>query len=61
MGKSSISVKLREINVAVKGNTAVAKFRQEYVANSLTASSRKTLELAKSGERWLIVKEHAGS
>lgn len=61
LGKSSISVKLRDMSVSVKGNTAVARFKQEYVANSLTASSRKTLELVKAGERWVIVKEQSGS
>lgn len=61
LGKSRISVKLSELNVSVKGSAATAKFRQDYVANSLSASSRKTLELVKSGDRWLIVKEHSGS
>jgi len=61
MGKSSISVKLRNMSISINGNTAIARFKQDYVANSLTASSRKTLELAKSGEHWLIVKEQAGS
>lgn len=61
LGKSSISVKLRDMSVSVKGNTAVARFKQDYVANSLTASSRKTLELVKAGERWVIVKEQSGS
>ena len=61
VGKTSISVKLRDMTVSVKGNDATARFRQEYVANSLTANSRKTLELVKSGERWVIVKESAGA
>ncbi len=61
LGKSSISVKLRDMSVSVKGNTATVRFKQDYVANSLTASSHKTLELVKSGERWVIVKEQSGS
>jgi tetratricopeptide (TPR) repeat protein len=61
LGKSSISVKLHDLTVTVKGNTATARFKQEYAANSLSASSRKTLEMSKVGERWLIVKEHSGS
>ena len=61
LGKSRISVKLSELSVSVKGNTATAKFRQEYVANSLSATSRKSLELVKAGERWVIIKEHSGS
>lgn len=61
VGKTSISVKLRDLTVAVKGNEATARFKQEYVANTLTANSRKTLELVKMGERWVIVKESAGA
>ena len=61
LGKSSISVKLRDMTVSVRGNTAVAKFRQDYAANSLNTSSRKTLELVKAGDRWVIVREHSGS
>ena len=61
VGKTSISVKLRDLTVAVKGNEATAKFKQEYVANTLSANSRKTLELVKTGERWVIVKESAGA
>jgi ketosteroid isomerase-like protein len=55
--KSKISVKLENLNISVSGNKAVAKFRQDYKANELAVSSRKTLDLAKSGERWVIVRE----
>jgi tetratricopeptide (TPR) repeat protein len=60
-GKTSISVKLDNLAVAVDGNRAVAKFRQDYRADSLSVSSRKTLDLQRVGERWLIVKESTGS
>ena len=60
-GKSSISVKLDNLAVAVDGNRAVAKFRQDYRADSLSVSSRKTLDLQRVGERWLIVKESTGN
>jgi hypothetical protein len=60
-GKASISVKLENLNVTVTGAKAVAKFRQDYKADSFSATSRKTLDLVKSGERWLIVKESTGS
>ena len=59
-GKSSISVKLDNLVVTVDGNKAVAKFRQDYRADALSVSSRKTLDLRRVGERWLIVKETAG-
>lgn len=59
--KSRISVNLLELQVTVKDNRAVAKFRQDYKADALAVLSRKTLELVKSGDRWLIVKESSGS
>jgi ketosteroid isomerase-like protein len=61
LSKSRISVKLSDVSISVRGNTASAKFRQDYVANELSANSRKTLDLVKSGERWLIVREQSGS
>ena len=60
MGKSSISVKLSDLAVSVNGGKAVVKFKQTYSADSLNVSSRKKLELAKSGERWVIVRESTG-
>lgn len=59
-GKSTISVKLENLSVSSSGSKATAKFRQDYRANGLAVSSRKTLELQKSGERWYIVKESVG-
>lgn len=61
VGKASISVKLENLNVTVNGNKAVAKFRQDYRAGTLSVSSRKTLDLVKAGEHWLIVKESTGN
>ena len=60
-GKSNISVKLEGLTVNFSGNKAVAKFRQDYRADALTVSSRKTLDLHKVGDRWLIVKESTGN
>jgi len=62
MGKAHISVKLSSINVVMgaNGTSATVKFRQDYKADALATSSRKTLEMVKSGERWLISKEMAG-
>lgn len=60
VGKNSISVKLSNMSVSVQGAKAVAKFKQDYSADSLNISSRKTLELAKAGDRWVIVKESTG-
>lgn len=60
IGKSSISVKLSNLAVNVQGNRATATFKQDYSADALNVSSHKTLDLAKVGERWVIVKEYTG-
>ena len=60
VGKSSISVKLNDLVITSNGTKATAKFKQTYVADSLNVSSRKTLELVKSGERWVISRESTG-
>ena len=60
LGKRNISVKLDGLTVTVTGGTAVAKFQQDYKADALSVSSRKRLDLVKTGERWLIVKESVG-
>jgi hypothetical protein len=60
VGKSHISVRVSDLHVSVTGNRATAKFKQAYSADKLNVSSRKTLELVKAGERWLIVRESTG-
>lgn len=55
--KSSISLKLENLSVAVDGNKAVVKFRQDYKAGGLAVASHKTLDLIKNGDRWHIVRE----
>lgn len=60
MGKSRISVKVSDITTKSNGNNATVKFRQTYDADALSTSSRKTLELNKVGDRWLIAKESTG-
>ena len=60
MGKSRIAVRVSDMEISVNGNRATARFRQAYSADSLNVSSRKTLELVKSGDRWVIVKESTG-
>ncbi|MDF1485285.1 tetratricopeptide repeat protein [Ramlibacter sp. H39-3-26] len=60
-GKSRIAVKLSELRVAVTGAKAVARFRQDYSADTLRVTSRKTLELVKSDGQWAIVKESTGA
>ena len=60
MGKSRISVKLADVAVSVNGSKAVVKFKQTYSADALNVSSRKTLDLVKSGDKWVIVRESTG-
>ena len=60
-GKSSIQVRLEKLSVSVDGGKAIARFRQDYRADTLVVSSRKTLELTKTGDRWLIVRESTGA
>jgi tetratricopeptide (TPR) repeat protein len=59
-GKSRISVKLSDLTLAVNGNKATAKFKQIYNADALNVTSRKTLDLVKAGDRWVIVRESTG-
>ena len=60
VGKSRISVKISNLKTNVNGDTATAKFRQSYDADSLSTSSTKTLTLAKAGQKWYIIKEVSG-
>ena len=55
--KRSIKVALKDMDVTIKGDKATVKFHQSYSADSLNVSSRKTLELVKSGSRWVITRE----
>jgi tetratricopeptide (TPR) repeat protein len=61
VGKRSISVTLSDIETRVQGDKAVVQFRQQYTADTLKVSSRKTLEMVKVSGRWLIQKESTGS
>jgi len=61
VGKSRIQVRLSDVNVSVQGSKATVRFKQAYSADSLNVSSRKTLELQKVGDRWLITRESTGA
>jgi Flp pilus assembly protein TadD/ketosteroid isomerase-like protein len=61
VGKETISVKVESPQITVNGNTATARFRQEYVSDKLKADSRKTLIFTKQGGKWQIKQERAGS
>lgn len=59
--KKHISVKIKSIQVTVKGDTAEAKFHQIYDSNTFQASGTKVLELKRQGAKWLITQEQSGS
>ncbi len=59
--RARIGVELSDMAVTVNGDRATARFRQDYTSDTLNITSRKTLELVKAGNRWLIVRESTGS
>jgi tetratricopeptide (TPR) repeat protein len=59
-GKSSISVNIENLVIKVDGQNATARFRQVYRADNLNISSRKTLDMQRSGTQWHIRKESVG-
>ena len=61
VGKKQIKVTITDLSVDVKGDKATARFHQAYSADTLSVASRKTLELARSQGRWVIVRESTGS
>jgi tetratricopeptide (TPR) repeat protein len=61
VGKTRIQVRLSDVAVSVNGNKATARFKQAYSADSLNVNSRKTMELQKVGDRWVIVRENVGA
>ncbi|MDR7148500.1 tetratricopeptide (TPR) repeat protein [Hydrogenophaga palleronii] len=59
--RQRINVEVNDLDVAVNGDRATARFRQVYTSDTLNVTSLKTLDLVRSGNRWLIVKESTGS
>ncbi|MCB2016735.1 MAG: tetratricopeptide repeat protein [Hydrogenophaga sp.] len=59
--RKKIEVDVSDLSVSVKGERASASFRQAYSSDTLSVTSRKTLDFVKSGNRWLIVRESTGS
>jgi len=60
VGKGRINVRIESPQVTVNGNTATVKFRQVYISDQLTATTRKTLVMNKQGGRWQIRQEQTG-
>ncbi len=61
VSKRKISVEVSNIDVDIKGDKASVRYRQVYRADNLNINSTKRLELVRSGGKWLIAKESAGS
>jgi tetratricopeptide (TPR) repeat protein len=61
MPRNKIDVDVSDLAVSLNGDRASVRFRQAYASDSLSVTSRKTLDLVKSGNRWLIVRESTGS
>ena len=59
--KSTISVTVDDLVISVSGQTASARFKQVYTADKLKSTDRKTLELQRVGDKWLIRKESTGA
>jgi ketosteroid isomerase-like protein len=59
--KSTISVTVDDLVISVSGQTASARFKQLYSADKLKSTDRKTLELQRVGDKWLIRKESTGA
>lgn len=57
-GKLQVSVE--DVNVAIDGEVATVKFRQQYASASFSSSVIKTLVFVKSGGKWLIQQERVG-
>jgi tetratricopeptide (TPR) repeat protein len=52
-----LQVGIRDVKVSVSGNTATARFRQQYVSATFRSLASKTLVFVRSGSRWLILQE----
>lgn len=59
-GKGHIKVTIESPHITLNGNTATVKFRQKYVSDRLSTTSRKTLVLERQGKNWLIKQEQSG-
>jgi len=56
---AKITVSVSNVKVTVSGNQATAVFRQSYKSDKLTSRNTKTVKLVRSGDKWLILAEHA--
>lgn len=57
VSKKTISVTVNQLNIALHGDKATVRFQQIYESDNFKGNSRKTLEMVKQGQLWLIVRE----
>ena len=57
VSKKKIAVELKQVQVQIQGNKATVKFQQIYESDNFKGNSRKTLDMTKQGDRWLILRE----
>lgn len=60
VGKPAISVEVRNLKVSIQGDRATASFRQHYTSGGYKATTRKTLQLQREGDKWRITREGTG-
>lgn len=58
--KKTITVDVTINKTAIQGNVATVVFRQLYRADAVKSDNTKTLQLVKTGDRWLITAERSG-
>ncbi len=59
--RTRIDVGISDLSVTVQGERATAQFQQAYSSDNINVSGRKSLDMIKKGDRWLIVRESTGS
>lgn len=57
VSKKSISVDVKQLKISLSADRASVKFQQIYASDNFKGKSLKTLEMVRSGNRWLIVRE----
>lgn len=60
-GKGRIEIRVDSPIIVYEGGQATVQFKQTYVSDRFTNVSIKTLVLAKSGNRWMILREKSSS
>ncbi|MDR3299960.1 MAG: tetratricopeptide repeat protein [Candidatus Accumulibacter sp.] len=59
-GKLQVNANNIKVSFSASGDTATARFRQQYTSATLKTQTNKTLVFVKSGNRWRIQQERVG-